>query len=137
MRPVVALDVDGVLLPFGKPVEINPTHGFWLNKLLKYCDVAWATSWGNQANVELAPLLGIPELPVVPSKWDVPQWGAPVPLVWVDDMFSELPHPAIAEMAAGREIQFVGPDPHVGLTGYHLQTVAWWTWSWAREAGSV
>lgn len=108
-RPVVALDVDGVLRPVptrdtvalpgpgamagwvahevrvpghllpdspfhrltpGQDVTVgmllNPAHGAWVRRLLERADVVWATTWEHAANV-LAPLLGVPELPVAVS----------------------------------------------------------------------
>lgn len=93
LRPVVALDVDGVLNADGLPdehtisispddqpkspflrgggtqemsgiVRIDPAVGPWITALLEHADVVWATTWEKAANVGLAPLLGIDPLPV-------------------------------------------------------------------------
>jgi hypothetical protein len=116
VKPVIALDVDGVLLPFRGDFELNPEHGVWLRELSDTCELVWATSWGYQANTELSPDLGLPDLPVV-SKDQVPLYGAPRPLVWVDDMFHGQAMPDLADRvhATGRRALFVGTDPHVGL----------------------
>ncbi|MGW6404158.1 HAD domain-containing protein [Streptomyces sp. NPDC055134] len=87
--PLLFLDVDGPLIPFGGPPECYPTYpmsrpgspdplGADLNPLLarinpEYgprlaalpCELVWATTWMDEANDCVAPLLGLPPLPVV------------------------------------------------------------------------
>jgi hypothetical protein len=87
-RPLLFLDVDGTLIPFGTTPEqrqdgfpaypatleppaavnpilarLDPAHGRRLMALP--CDLVWATTWMADANDEIAPLIGLPELPVV------------------------------------------------------------------------
>ena len=87
-RPLLFLDVDGPLIPFGmnpqpcdgqtRPlvdspsagpatnpllVRLNPQHGPRLLSL--GCDLVWATTWMADANDEIAPRLGLPTLPIV------------------------------------------------------------------------
>ncbi|MGW6273622.1 MULTISPECIES: HAD domain-containing protein [unclassified Streptomyces] len=92
--PLLFLDVDGPLIPFGATREqlpegypvyengrgrrqpggnpliprIDPAHGPRLLALA--CDVVWATTWMADANECVAPWLGMPELPVLP--WPEP-----------------------------------------------------------------
>jgi hypothetical protein len=81
--PLLFLDVDGPLLPFGvgaqhgpeEPVEVPPRlarlrldAGPRLAGLP--CTLVWATTWLQDANTEIAPRLGLPSLPVV--TWPEP-----------------------------------------------------------------
>ena len=126
MRPVIALDVDGVLLPFGQPAVVNPDHGPWLQRLAEHADLVWATSWMHQANTDLAPVLGLPQLPVV-DKASVPAYGHPRPLLWVDDMFYGTPCPPdVLDALTGRDTEFFGIDPHIGLQVADYRALMWW-----------
>ncbi|MGW6024275.1 hypothetical protein [Streptomyces sp. NPDC055099] len=91
--PLLFLDVDGPLIPFGatrqqlpngyptyRPAcrtepqawgadsnpliaRINPAHGPQL--LALPCELVWATTWMSDANECVGPWLGLPQLPVV------------------------------------------------------------------------
>jgi hypothetical protein len=122
VRPLLFLDVDGTLLPVGgdprpTPIDwdawqdasnpqlgkLNPSHGPRL--LALPCELVWATAWMQDANEVIAPLLGLPELPVAdlpdaPEEDDfsVVHWktralvttAAGRPFIWVDDEIGEL-----------------------------------------------
>jgi hypothetical protein len=118
VRPVLLLDVDGVLNPYAastcpdgyeehdlfageEPVRLCSEHGAWLRELALRFDLAWASGWGGPlANRLLAPLLGIPALPAVPlpSAPFPPQEKVPAiarycasrPAAWFDDQLT--PH---------------------------------------------
>lgn len=92
MKPLLLLDVDGVLNPMGRPtpdyrryrctigsevytVHLNPRHGRRLLDLARLtgAELAWATTWERHANEWIAPRIGLPALPVIPmSTVDVP-----------------------------------------------------------------
>ncbi|WP_093740243.1 MULTISPECIES: HAD domain-containing protein [unclassified Streptomyces] len=123
-RPILFLDVDGPLIPFGATKEqypngyptfstvevganpllarVDPALG---SKLLALpCDLVWATTWESEANECLAPLLGLPQLPVVtwPEPSEEPEpcalhwktrtllgWAAGRPFAWLDDEITD------------------------------------------------
>ena len=87
-RPLLFLDVDGPLIPFGASARPYPDDhpdsqaGYELktssNPLLARidhkhgprlmalrCDLVWATAWMNDANECISPRIGLPQLPVV------------------------------------------------------------------------
>ncbi|MET8331638.1 HAD domain-containing protein [Streptomyces sp. NPDC005181] len=84
-RPLLFLDVDGPLIPFGAASQEYPTYQSGLapreadsNPLLARinpelgprlaalpCDLVWATTWMADANECIAPWIGLPELAVV------------------------------------------------------------------------
>ncbi|MFB7944818.1 hypothetical protein ACFC6L_07820 [Kitasatospora phosalacinea] len=87
----------GIRRPGPLRVWLHPGHGPALRALLY--ELVWATTWKDEANQHLAPLLGLPELPYVdwPSMhhgdpdglhWKTRQlvaWAAGRPFAWVDD----------------------------------------------------
>ncbi|MFG1793674.1 HAD domain-containing protein [Nocardia sp. NPDC049149] len=79
-RPLLFLDVDGPLLPFGgtdkqsaslcdedaaNPLvaQLDPALGPLLSNL--GCELIWATTWSHDANQYIGPLLGLPTLAVM------------------------------------------------------------------------
>ncbi|MYT26147.1 hypothetical protein GTW69_38755 [Streptomyces sp. SID7760] len=91
--PVLFLDIDGPLIPFGATSrdlpDGYPTYGarpeanplvarldpaLGTRLLALPCELVWATTWMADANAWVAPRIGLPELPVVawpdPSEED-------------------------------------------------------------------
>lgn len=113
-RPLLLIDVDGVLNPTGlQPPDHVPTgfeahridglrvllarqHGVWLTELAAGFDLVWATSWEHNADRQIADLVGMPRgLPAITfdhaaSGWieklpDVIAFVGDRPMAWVDD----------------------------------------------------
>lgn len=93
-KPVLLVDVDGVLNPFSHrgdfapgwethqitaqnhmsqmktyEVYLLPRHGSWLLELAADFELVWATTWEEQANTLIGPKIGLPPLPVAPIYW--------------------------------------------------------------------
>lgn len=109
IRPMLLIDVDGVLSPTGASVPLgyarrtnssfdvvtHDDHGRWLRSLAEQFDLVWATTWGEAANRIHGHLLELPTLPVLPLG-ELPRQGtrklAAVEryvgaraLAWIDD----------------------------------------------------
>ncbi|MFD1320903.1 HAD domain-containing protein [Micromonospora sonneratiae] len=154
------LDVDGTLIPLGTPTavqqgmrhghtetpvpsadahpllhKVNPEHGRRLEALP--CDLVWATTWMSDANDVLAPLLGLPTLPVVdwPDSDEVGvlhwktrglvEWAQGRPFVWVDDEISHADQQWVSTHHPGPALLH-RVDPHRGLIEQDLAAIESW-----------
>ena len=123
-RPLLFLDVDGPLIPFGLPPDqfptygaaqdaerdaanpllarLNPEHGRRLEALP--CELVWATAWEHEANEVIAPRLGLPQLAVVawPGPSDADQRYGRIGLHWKTQ--------ALIDWAAGRPFAWVDDE---------------------------
>ena len=106
MRPLLLLDVDGVLNAVtaapdpavwpdwaqgtasaaGRtwPIHWSPSVVAAVLRWREAADVQWLTTWGHEANAGLRELLGLPELPVAGTHADAdfpPDPGEPDPLL--------------------------------------------------------
>ena len=152
MRPIVLLDLDGVLSPFGAqarpdgyeekvlfegeaPNRFCVAHGGWIRDLAAVADVWWATAWGQNANDLFLPLLGVDPLPFVPfphplpfpPELKVPAVDAVVgdrPAVWIDDNHTAAGRRWAAERAAATLL--VPVDPAIGWTRSDVDAVLNW-----------
>jgi hypothetical protein len=133
------LDVDGVLIPYaaakppasfrrytllGEPHWLAPHHGSWLLPLGDRFQIVWATGWEHDANRLIAPIVGLPVLPVIEFPRDASGRFAKLPtiaqtvgdraLAWVDDELT----PAAHDWAARRPAPtlLLDADPAIGLT---------------------
>jgi hypothetical protein len=160
-RPLLLLDVDGVLAPLltgggvpdgftehtvlGDRLLLSPEHGEWLAALAEDFELVWATSWEDDANAAIAPLLGLPSLPVI-ALGDVEQAGtwklaavarfvADRPVAWIDDALGD----DALDWAESRVAPtlLVRTDPRVGLLPNHVADLVRFRESLATGPGDV
>jgi hypothetical protein len=148
-RPLLLVDVDGVLNPWAAPacpdgyreydffpgerVLLAAGHGDLLRSLAADFRLVWATAWEHQANRLICPVLGLPELPVI----EFPQAPGPfrkLPAViaavgsrecaWIDDEHSREHH----DWARQRDVPtlLADIDPAEGLTAATAARLARW-----------
>jgi hypothetical protein len=149
-RPLLLLDVDGVLNPYpetpagyaehdffpedDEPVRLAGVHGGWLHELADSFDVVWATGWGDEAIRLLGPHFGLatfPLLPLPPVPFDaIAKWREAEGYVndravaWVDDL---LPAEAHSWAKARREpTLLLRVDHRTGLTRDHVDRLLAW-----------
>jgi hypothetical protein len=157
-RPLLFLDVDGPLLPFGgKPSEhqagvpiphlaqLRPEVGRRLAAMP--CILVWATTWLEDANAEVAPRIGLPILPVVTwpeltqadeheDQWfglcwktrTLVDWAAGRPFAWVDDEVTDADRQWVSEHHAGPALLRT-VDASLGLTDQDFAALD----AWLRE----
>ncbi|RFU85463.1 hypothetical protein DY218_17245 [Streptomyces triticagri] len=164
-RPLLFLDVDGPLIPFGAAAEqlpgghdplfgtqsaddsanpllarLDPALGAGLAALP--CELVWATTWMDEANDSIAPLLGLPRLPVLdepdaqaedgPGRaaphWKVPAmvaWAAGRPFVWVDDEIRDVDRTWVRAHHTGPSLLH-RVDARLGLTAQDFAALGDW-----------
>ncbi|MFG2141550.1 HAD domain-containing protein [Streptomyces sp. NPDC048650] len=150
-RPLLFLDIDGVLNPvlptpgftahdlLDHTVLLSVDHANWLRELAAVYDLVWATTWEHHANTHIAPLLELPELPVVEftgylSRPDDPRFEGPEsllarkwapilryaagrPFAWVDDVMPD----SLVRRGRRRPDRLLVPvDPAHGLHRRHV-----------------
>jgi hypothetical protein len=135
--PLLFLDVDGPLVPFGGEPMLESwqeddgldgylgrlTHELGARLTALPCRLVWATAWEEDANLEIAPRIGLPRLPVVtwPRLTDervreddwfglhwktraLVEWAAGRAFAWVDDELTEADRRWVAENHPARAL---------------------------------
>jgi hypothetical protein len=152
-RPILAVDVDGVISLFGfddpPPRDeakfelvdgmvhcISLAAGKRLLTLGEHYDLVWASGWEAKANDYLPNILGLPELPHLTfdgaarfgsAHWKLgplDEYGRGRPLAWIDDSFDE----SCYEWARGREepTLLIPTEPHLGLEDVQVEALIAW-----------
>jgi len=118
-------------------VWLNPSHGPAL-AALPY-ELVWATTWEEEANDWLAPLLGLPDLPFI--AWSLPRavpadgvfwktaqvvaWANGRAFAWVDDEITNADRAWVSEHHPGSAfLQRI--DPRHGLVPGDFMVLAAW-----------
>lgn len=133
--PLVFLDVDGPMLPFGPGLVTDPwadvmeaqfarlSRSLGLRLAALPARLVWATAWEQDANVEIAPRIGLKQLPVViwPESSDdreredtwfglhwktraLVAWAAGRDFVWVDDEITDADREWVSRVHTGRAL---------------------------------
>lgn len=157
--PILAVDVDGVLNALsrggappkgwedhrvlGYRIRVNPSHGAALLALAAEhgAQLTWCTTWENLANDHIAPLIGLPSLPVAPMEPGragrkfsehvsigvtkaaaIRAYAGDRPFCWLDD------EPDAARELADLKVphRVIRVDPRAGLQDHHLRKAAAW-----------
>jgi Swiss Army Knife RNA repair-like protein len=160
LKPVLFVDVDGVISVFGFPHDgpapgrffsvdglphcISHGSGERLMRLAESYELVWATGWEERANEHLPHLLGLAgELPTLifdeQPVWGTAHWklsaierfAADRPAAWIDDSFNE----ACWEWASRRSAAtlLVQTEPAVGITDAHVEQLE----EWARTVAAA
>jgi hypothetical protein len=161
-RPLLAIDVDGVISLFGfdePPARdvarfelidgmvhcISLVAGERLLRLGDHYDMVWATGWEEKANDYMPSVLGMPELPFLTfrgaARFGSAHWKlAPLDkyskrraLAWVDDSFDE----SCYEWARKRESPtlLVPTESAIGLEEAQTEALIAWARSLEGEPG--
>lgn len=152
-RPILAVDVDGVISLFGfdEPPDrkfarfelidgmvhcISLLAGERLRRLGEIYELVWATGWEDKANDYLPRILGLPELPFLSfdgaarfgsAHWKLgplQDYGGDRPLAWIDDSFDE----SCYEWARGREAPtlLMPTESQLGLEEVQVEALTAW-----------
>jgi hypothetical protein len=152
-RPILAVDVDGVISLFGaeqKPDQsqvkfemvdgvphlISLPTGDRLRRLGEHFELVWATGWEDKANYYLPSMLGIPELPHISfdgaarfgsAHWKLgplDKYGKGRAMAWIDDSFDE----SCYEWSEKRKepTLLVPTESHIGLEEAHVTALEAW-----------
>jgi hypothetical protein len=152
-RPILAVDIDGVISLFGSeetadatttrlqlvdgvPHRISLAAGDRLRRLAERFELVWASGWEDKANFYLPQLLGLPELPHVSfdgaarrgaAHWKLDPletYARGRAMAWIDDNFDQ----SCYEWAEARPeaTLLVLTEPQLGLEEAHVDALNAW-----------
>jgi hypothetical protein len=153
MRPILAVDIDGVISLFGTDPQPDRSHaqlqlvdgvphlislpcGDRLQRLGEHFELVWASGWEDKANFYLPSILGLPDLPHVSfdaaarpggAHWKLgplEEYCTGRALAWIDDNFDD----SCFEWAESREqpTLLVPTETHLGLEEAHVEALRLW-----------
>lgn len=159
-RPVLFVDVDGVISLFGFdparglpgefltvdgiPHCIGSESGRRLARVAEHYELVWATGWEEKANDYLPRLLGLPaNLPVLTfdgqavfgtAHWKVgpiDRYAGDRPAAWIDDSLDERCERWATER--GAPTLLVETEAAIGITDEHVEILISWAVEIARK----
>ena len=126
-------------VPAANPLldRLDPDDGRRL--LTLECPIVWATTWADEANDVIAPLLALPALPVIPWPHTAPEpehglhWKTTFltrcsdgrPFVWLDDEITDVDRRSVATHHPAPTLLH-RTDPHRGLTADTVTAAQRW-----------
>jgi hypothetical protein len=152
-RPLLLVDIDGVISLFGFGLEERPAGrfelvdgiahflsadaGMHLHRLAATFELAWCSGWEEKANEYLPTALALPgPLPFLSfernpgrkhAHWKlaaIEDHAGDRPLAWIDDAFNDACHLWAAERPAATLL--VPTHPASGMTGIHVAQLEAW-----------
>jgi HAD domain in Swiss Army Knife RNA repair proteins len=152
-KPLLLVDIDGVVSLFGFPPDDRPAGSFHaidgifhflsssaaahLLRLATSFDLAWCSGWEEKANEYLPHLLGLPpSLPFLSfarspgrahAHWKldaINDYAGTRALAWIDDAFNDACH-AWAQARAAPTL-LVQTNPAIGLTSKETELLQAW-----------
>ncbi len=161
-RPLLAVDIDGVISLFGfeqpPPASvarfelidggvhcISLLAGERLRRLGEHFELVWASGWEQKANDYMPNLLGMPELPFLSfrgaARFGSAHWklapldayGKSRALAWIDDSFDQ----SCYAWAREREepTLLVPTESELGLEEVHTEALISWAQALSRDRG--
>jgi hypothetical protein len=160
-RPLLAVDVDGVISLFGfdePPARgaarfelidgmvhcISLAVGERLHRLSESFDLIWATGWEEKANDYMPNLIGLPELPVLHFKgaarfgsahWKLEPldtYSKGRAVAWIDDSFDDSCYEWARQRA--HPTLLVATEPAIGLEEAQTEALLAWAGTLKNES---
>ena len=164
-RPILFVDVDGVISLFGFPADARPPGRFHmvdgiahcigercgdrLRRLLERFELVWATGWEEKANDYLPFLLELPDLDLPVLTFDdravfgsahwklgaIDRYAGDRAAAWIDDNLDDECRRWARERTAPTLL--VDAEPATGLSDEHVERLLAWADEVAGDHGAV